>query len=109
MKKYQLPKTLYLQEHLYWLKGAMSYLDGDDEKDNELGRYELEHAVWLLKKVQRLDIEAAHPMTWYKYVGLDGDVIGIEKFGASAPADVVFKEYGFTAENVVARAKALLG
>ena len=58
MKKYQLPKTLYLQEHLNWLKGAMSYLDGDDDKDNELGRYELEHAVWLLKKVQRLDIEA---------------------------------------------------
>ena len=58
---------------------------------------------------KRLAIEAAHPMTWYKYVGLDGDVIGIEKFGASAPADVVFKEYGFTAENVVARAKALLG
>ena len=58
MKKYQLPQTLYLQEHLDWLKGAMSYLDGDDEKDNELGRYELEHAVWLLKKVQRLDIEA---------------------------------------------------
>ena len=58
---------------------------------------------------KRLAIEAAHPMTWYKYVGLDGDIIGIEKFGASAPADVVFKEYGFTAENVVARAKALLG
>ena len=57
MKKHQLPKTAYLQEHLGWLKGAMSYLDGDEEKDNELGRYELEHAVWLLKKVQRLDID----------------------------------------------------
>ena len=57
MKKHQLPKTAYLQEHLGWLKGAMSYLDGDEEKDNELGRYELEHAIWLLKKVQRLDIE----------------------------------------------------
>ena len=57
MKKHQLPKTSYLQEHLNWLKGAMSYLDGDDEKDNELGRYELEHAVWLLKKVQGLKVE----------------------------------------------------
>ena len=57
MKKHQFPKTAYLQEHLGWLKGAMSYLDGDEEKDNELGRYELEHAAWLLKKVQRLDIE----------------------------------------------------
>ena len=58
MKKYQLPKTLYLQEHLDWLKGAMSYLDGDDEKDNELGRYELEHAAWLLKKVQTMNLDA---------------------------------------------------
>ena len=56
MKKYQLPKTLYLQEHLEWFKGAMSYLDGDDDKDNELGRYELEHAVWLLRKVQNLKV-----------------------------------------------------
>ncbi len=58
---------------------------------------------------KRIAIEAAHPMTWYKYVGLDGEIIGIEKFGASAPASVVFKEYGFTAENVVAKAKGLLG
>ena len=58
MQKYDFPKAPYLQQHLEWLKGAMSYLDGDDEKDNELGRYELEHAIWLLKKVQRLDIDA---------------------------------------------------
>lgn len=58
---------------------------------------------------KRLAIEAAHPMTWYKYVGFDGGIIGIEKFGASAPAEVVFKEYGFTPENVVAQARNILG
>ncbi len=57
---------------------------------------------------KRLAIEAAHPMTWYKYVGFDGDIIGIETFGASAPGEVVLREYGFSVENVVARAQALL-
>jgi transketolase len=47
-------------------------------------------------------------MSWYKYVGLDGDIIGMETFGASAPAGKLFVKYGFTVENVVARAKALL-
>ena len=48
-------------------------------------------------------------MGWSKYVGDAGDVIGIEGYGASAPGDVVMKEYGFTVENVVKKAKALLG
>ena len=43
-----------------------------------------------------------------KYVGLDGKVIGIDTFGASAPANVLFKEFGFTIENVVEIAKELL-
>lgn len=50
--------TAYLSNHLDWLKGAMSYLDGDDDKNNELGSYELEHALWLLKKFQDLNLEA---------------------------------------------------
>ena len=57
---------------------------------------------------RRVAVEAAHPMTWYKYTGFDGAIVGIEKFGASAPAEVVFREYGFTVDNVVAQAKALL-
>ena len=57
---------------------------------------------------KRVAIEAAHPMTWYKYVGFEGAVIGIEKFGASAPGDVVMREYGFTAENVVLVARKVL-
>ncbi|MBS1155620.1 MAG: transketolase [Proteobacteria bacterium] len=58
--------------------------------------------------VKRLAIEAGHPDFWYKYVGLEGDVIGIDRFGESAPAGLLFKHFGFTAENVVVRAKALL-
>ncbi|GEN45009.1 transketolase [Alkalibacillus haloalkaliphilus] len=56
----------------------------------------------------RLAVEMASPFGWERYVGLEGDVLGIETFGASAPGDEVIENYGFTVENVVARAKALL-
>ena len=56
----------------------------------------------------RLAIEAGATMSWYKYVGLDGDILGIDTFGASGPAKVLFEKYGFTVENAVAKAKALL-
>ena len=56
----------------------------------------------------RLAIEAAASFGWHKYVGLDGDVISIDRFGASGKAEVLFKEFGFTTENVVARAVKLL-
>ena len=55
----------------------------------------------------RLAIEAAHPDYWHKFVGLDGAVIGVHRFGESAPAGALFKEYGFTVEHVVAVAKKL--
>jgi transketolase len=57
---------------------------------------------------KRLAVEAGSPMGWHKYLGDEGDILGITKFGASAPGDVVLKEYGFTVANVVRRAKALL-
>jgi transketolase len=57
----------------------------------------------------RIAIEAAHPDYWYKFVGIDGCVIGVDRFGESAPAGQLFKEYGFTVEHVVAAAKKLLG
>ena len=44
-----------------------------------------------------------------KYVGLDGDVLTIDHFGASAPAAQLFERFGFTAQNVANKAKALLG
>ena len=57
----------------------------------------------------RLAVEAAHPMSWYRWVGDDGDVLGIERYGASAPYKDMFEGYGFTADNIVARVKRLLG
>jgi transketolase len=57
---------------------------------------------------KRLAIEAAASQSWYRYVGLKGDVIGMDRFGASAPAKVLFEKFGFTKENIVARAKKLL-
>lgn len=56
----------------------------------------------------RVAIEAAHVDFWYKYVGLNGRVIGMTTFGESAPAPTLFEEFGFTVENVVAIANQLL-
>jgi transketolase len=49
----------------------------------------------------RVAVEAAVTDGWYKYVGMNGKVIGIDRFGESAPAGLLFKEFGFTVENVV--------
>lgn len=57
----------------------------------------------------RVAVEAAHPMGWDRWVGTDGEVIGISRFGASAPAKRVFQELGFSAENVAAKARHVLG
>lgn len=56
----------------------------------------------------RLAVEAGSSFGWHRYVGLDGDIISIDTFGASAPAERLFKEYGFTVENVVERAIHIL-
>ncbi len=58
--------------------------------------------------VPRLAVEAGATLGWWKYVGLDGDVVGLDRFGASAPGATVLKELGFSAENVAARAKKLV-
>jgi transketolase len=55
----------------------------------------------------RLAIEAGVSMGWSKYVGSGGDVLAVDRFGASAPAEDVFRDYGFTVENVVKKAKKL--
>ena len=57
----------------------------------------------------RLAVEAALPQGWHRYVGDGGDVIGVERFGASAPGNVVIERLGFTVEHVVERALALVG
>jgi len=56
----------------------------------------------------RVAVEAGVTGFWYKYVGLGGKVIGIDRFGESAPAGLLFKEFGFTVENVTAAVESLL-
>ena len=58
--------------------------------------------------VPRVAIEAGVSDFWYKYVGLEGAVVGIDSFGESAPAPVLFKHFGFTVENVVAKVKLVI-
>lgn len=56
---------------------------------------------------KRLAVEMGATLGWHKYTGLEGDVLGIDTFGASAPGELVMEKYGFTVENVVAKVKAL--
>ena len=58
--------------------------------------------------VPKLAVEAGSTLGWWKYVGSDGDVIGIDRFGASAPGKKVMEEFGFGADNIAARAKKLV-
>ncbi|MFT6431266.1 MAG: transketolase [Halopseudomonas sp.] len=69
---------------------------------------EYRQAVLPLEVGARIAIEAGHGDFWYKYVGLDGRVIGMNTFGESAPASALFEEFGFTLENVLAVADELL-
>jgi transketolase len=65
-------------------------------------------AVLPLQVSARIAIEAAHADFWYKYVGLEGRVIGMTTFGESAPAPALFEEFGFTLENILGQAEELL-
>ncbi|ARU98890.1 transketolase [Tatumella citrea] len=56
----------------------------------------------------RVAVEAGIADYWFKYTGLKGEIVGMTTFGESAPADLLFKEFGFTVDNVVAKAKAIL-
>ncbi|KKJ98633.1 transketolase [Stutzerimonas stutzeri] len=56
----------------------------------------------------RIAVEAAHADYWYKYVGLDGRIIGMTTYGESAPANQLFEEFGFTVDNILAVAEELL-
>jgi transketolase len=56
----------------------------------------------------RLAVEPGASMSWWKWVGSEGDVLGLDRFGASAPGSTVLEKLGFTAENIGARARALL-
>jgi transketolase len=65
-------------------------------------------AVLPLQVGARIAIEASHADYWYKYVGLDGRIIGMTSFGESAPAPALFEHFGFTVENIVVTAEELL-
>ena len=56
----------------------------------------------------RVAVEAGVTDFWLKYVGFDGKVIGIDRFGESAPAGELFKEFGFTVDNVVSAVESIL-
>ncbi|MDB9395363.1 transketolase [Microcystis aeruginosa] len=58
---------------------------------------------------KRLAVEAGSTMGWHRYITDEGDVLGVDTFGASAPGGVILEKFGFTVDNVVAKAKALLG
>ena len=87
---------------------------GLSRRNAQVDRFDAQDAAWresvLPTSVRaRLAIEAAHADYWCKYVGLDGRVIGMRDFGASAPAGVLMQQYGFTLEHVIAVARELLG
>jgi transketolase len=63
----------------------------------------------LPKGVRRIAMEAAHPMSWYRWVGDDGVILGLERFGASAPAATIYTQLGITVDRMVATAKQLVG
>lgn len=62
----------------------------------------------LLKGVKRVAVEAGVTDCWRKYVGLEGEVVGVDTFGESAPAEVLFKHFGITTENVVSAIKRII-
>jgi transketolase len=69
---------------------------------------EYRDSVLLPSVRRRLAVEAGLPMGWHRYIGDHGDIIGVERFGASAPGNIVMEKFGFTADHVIERASALL-
>ncbi|NEP11274.1 MAG: transketolase [Symploca sp. SIO2C1] len=75
-----------------------------DEQDEAYRESVLPKAV-----TKRLAVEAASSFGWYRYLGSEGDMISIERFGASSPGGLAMEKFGYTVDNVLAKAKALLG
>ncbi len=74
----------------------------------EMQSQEYKESVFPSDIKARLAVEAGVPQGWERYVGDKGVIIGIERFGASAPGNIIMKEYGFTVDNVVKQAKELM-
>ncbi|QJC29435.1 transketolase [Enterobacteriaceae endosymbiont of Plateumaris pusilla] len=82
---------------------SMPSTDIFEKQNNEYKNYVLPKNIKL-----RIAIEAGQSDFWYKYVGLKGIVIGIDRFGYSAPAEILFKKFGFTVENIILKIQDLL-
>lgn len=83
---------------------SMPCMDLFEQQDEEYKQSVLPNV-----SAKRLSVEAGVTLGWERYVGNDGASIGVDKFGSSAPGGTIMKEYGFTVDNVVAKAKELLG
>jgi transketolase len=70
---------------------------------------EYKKSIFPKEITKRLSIEALSPFGWDKYVGSEGKIIGINRFGESGPGEEVMKLFGFTSQNIVAEAKKLIG
>jgi len=75
----------------------------------EKNSVEYKQAVLSAGDIPRLIIEAGHPMSWERYAGFKGRIIGMTRFGASAPGGVLMKKFGFTADNIVQNAMEMVG
>jgi transketolase len=82
---------------------SMPSTDAFDKQDAAYRESVLPKAV-----AARVAIEAGIADYWFKYTGLNGAIVGMTTFGESAPAELLFKEFGFTVENVVNTAKSIL-
>ncbi|MGP1932264.1 MAG: transketolase [Arsenophonus sp. ET-DL12-MAG3] len=82
---------------------SMPSTDVFDKQNTSYREFVLPSSITL-----RLAVEAGIADYWYKYVGIEGAVIGMHTFGMSAPSDILFKEFGFNVENLIAKAKSLL-
>ena len=58
---------------------------------------------------RRVAVEAGATQPWYRFVGLDGFVFGLDRFGASAPAEILKEKFGFTSEKLVEKVKEMFG
>ena len=73
----------------------------------EMQSEEYKNSILPKNKTKRLSVEALSSFGWHKYVGLDGATIAVDRFGESAPAELLFEKYGFTVDNIVKVAKGL--
>lgn len=87
---------------MFLLSACLQWVDFEKQSD------EYKNEVLPADVKKRLAIEMGSSFGWGKYTGLEGDVLGIDRFGASAPGETIINEYGFSVPNVVNRVKALI-